>query len=98
MLAFGTDEGRIGTVNALSNRPSNFSLLDFKHRQTVYNLVWAPVCVSANAAETDQQLALYSCADNSVFALTVPGNQSVNVDTVVEETNKLGRSLHGVKR
>ena len=37
----GTDEGRIGTVDALHSRPVP-AMWDHKHRGAVYNLAWGP--------------------------------------------------------
>lgn len=41
LLAFGTDEGRVGTVDAFAQR-SIPNFYDSKHKGTVYSLCWGP--------------------------------------------------------
>ena len=45
ILAFATDEGRIGFVDGLSPKP-NPNFMEFKHRGSVYNLAYGPQLMS----------------------------------------------------
>ena len=63
------DEGRIGTVDALSPRP-NPVIFDFKHRSTVYNLTYGPTAINVDVENGDENIdsiSLYSLGDGVVF-------------------------------
>ena len=87
LLAFGTDEGRIGTVDALHSRPTP-NMWEHKHRGAVYNLAWGP------NLKPPLGVKLYSCGDNVVLMHHgQKGNRPSNVEDVIEETNKFKRKV-----
>ena len=79
-LAFATDEGRIGFVDAFSQRPQvNFS--EFKHRTSVYNLVYGPTIMD----EDTSNLSLYSLGDGLIM---MHGRGKVlNIEEIIAQTN-----------
>lgn len=91
LLAVGTDEGRIMTVETLSAR-KNANLLDYKHRGQVYNLAWGPPSYPTGSTVDQTGAVLYSCGDNAVFMHSMKANvRSANVESIVEDTNSLKR-------
>ena len=82
-LAFATNEGRIGMVDALSPRPYP-TIFDFKHRQSVYNLVYGPI---ANLDSADEEQCLYSLGDGAVF-MHCQGKHK-NIEEIIKEVNNL---------
>ena len=72
LLAFGTAEGQIGFVDALSPKP-NPSFLDFKHKGSVYNLCYGP------SLENKDDIVLYSLGDGAVF-MHHKGSKSLNIE------------------
>ena len=88
MLAFATDEGRIGITDALSPRTSP-TIFDFKHRSSVYNLIFGP---TLKKSEEEKSLSLYSLGDNSIFMHHPHGKEkSINIESIIAETNGFDR-------
>ena len=70
MLIFGTDEGRLGIIDALSPRPTP-TIFDFKHRASVYNLTYGPtINIDGSTDSTGTEMdstSLYSLGDGVIF-------------------------------
>ncbi|XP_041357872.1 gem-associated protein 5-like [Gigantopelta aegis] len=62
MLAFGTDDGRVGIFDVLSNKPPKSS--STYHRRTVYVVAWGP---PSHASESQASFNLYSVGDSKVL-------------------------------
>ena len=94
MLTFGTDEGRIGTVDALSPRP-NPVIFDFKHRSTVYNLTYGPTAINVDVENSDENIdsiSLYSLGDGVVFMHKAQrGVKPTNIEDIIAKTNNWER-------
>ena len=97
ILAFGTDEGRVGLLDAFSNR-SIPTFCDYKHRSTVYNLCFGPAVGNkvkslSSGDDSHSRKMLYSCGDGAVMMHSTKqeGSKTVNVDDVINETNGLAR-------
>lgn len=73
ILAFATNEGRLGTVDALSHRPYP-QLMDFKHRSSVYNLIYGPECI------------LFTLGDGAIFQHG-GGSGAKNLEDLIVEAN-----------
>ena len=104
ILTFATDEGRIGTLDALSPRPSPF-IFDFKHRSSVYNLVYGPT-VNVDGDSTEENgdkigdFSLYSLGDGVIFMHrpNFGGKSSVkptNIEDIIAKTNNWQRKPPG---
>jgi len=84
LLAFGTDEGRVGIFDTLNvSKPPTLSRT--YHKGTVYNLVWAPTPTSKEGV-----MHLYSCGGSHIFihdrsALEV---EAKNFNVVIGEKQK----------
>ena len=99
IIAFGTDEGRVGTVDAFSSR-SIPAFCDFKHRSTVYNLCWGPpvfekkekACKGSIMQLFADTKCLYSCGDGQVMMHSArQEDKTINVDTIISSTNNFSR-------
>jgi gem associated protein 5 len=96
MLAFATEEGRIGIVDALASRP-NPMFYDYKYRGSVYNLAWGPpIGDSAAGMNEKDDPNLYSLGDGFVMmhqgrAGNNVGLKSVNIEEVISKTNNWTR-------
>ncbi|TRY71553.1 hypothetical protein TCAL_05401 [Tigriopus californicus] len=94
-LAFGTDEGRIGTMDTqkVKNLPT---FLTFKHRGQVYSLVWGTK-PSSDQSEVDLESdkpVLYSCGDNMIMIHNTknPNSPPVDLEKLIQSTNDLTRT------
>ena len=95
ILAFGTDEGKIGYLDGLSGSSRSVTFCDYKHRGTVYQLCYGPQV--ADGATTDSSApgvqaknlpkVLYSCGDGSVMMHKMDGSKTVNLDDVISVVN-----------
>ncbi len=98
LLALGTDEGRIGLVDAFSTR-SQVNFYNFKHRGQVYNLAWAPKVKLAEEELDDdldgqEDFSLYSLADNTVQMHSKKlSGKPVKIEDVINKTNQFNRKL-----
>ncbi|KAK3580429.1 hypothetical protein CHS0354_035471 [Potamilus streckersoni] len=86
LLAYGTDDGRVGIYDVLSTKPPNISTT--YHRRTVYVVAWGPPC-PAKEPESKSTYFLYSVGDGVIlehdpFHLT---EEAVKVNDIIEETN-----------
>jgi len=94
LLAFGTDEGRVGTVDAFSRSTPNFC--DFKHRGQVYSLCFGPAVGDRNGVQSgDGSISsgkkfLYSCGDGVVM-MHDNNSKTLNVDEIINSSNGLDR-------
>ena len=99
LLAFGTDEGRVGVVDAFSSRTVP-SFCDFKHRTTVYNLCWGPIVSNGQENDSDVNITdlltdkkvLYSVGDGQVMMHNSrQDGKTINIENIICDTNKLSR-------
>lgn len=95
LLAFGTDEGRIGTTDTqkVKNPPT---FLTYKHRGQVYSLVWGPK-PRLNDADVDQDAdkpRLYSCGDNLIMIHNSknPNSPPQDLEKIIQSANDLTRT------
>ncbi|XP_067142043.1 gem-associated protein 5 [Centruroides vittatus] len=68
MLAFGTEEGRVGIVDTIGNKPP----IIFKsfHKESVYRVGWGPdykFFKQNYESDSKQKLYLYSCGDRVIY-------------------------------
>ena len=99
IIAFGTDEGRVGIVDAFSSRAIP-TFCEFKHRSTVYNLCWGPrmgdnqnddVGSNCEVLSTDKK-SLYSCGDGQVMMHGAHKQEkTVDIETIIAKTNDFSR-------
>ena len=80
LLAFATDEGRIGLVDALSARPQVHFLEYYKHRSSVYNLIYGP---SSSNESTD--FSLFSLGDGLI--MMHQEKRALNIEEIIAQTN-----------
>ena len=98
IISFGTDEGRVGFVDAFSSR-ANPIFCDFKHRSTVYNVCWGPRMGNVNvegSIDCDlafaEQKVLYSCGDGLVMMhSTHKEEKTIDIETIITKTNNYTR-------
>ncbi|KAL3879528.1 hypothetical protein ACJMK2_031822, partial [Sinanodonta woodiana] len=86
LLAYGTDDGRVGIYDVLSTKPPNISTT--YHRRTVYVVAWGPQC-PAKGPGSKITYFLYSVGDGVIlehdpFHLT---DEAIKVNDIIEETN-----------
>ena len=81
LLAFGTDEGRVGWVEALGgSRMANFSTA--QHRGGVYSVTWGPCIVGEG-----EGLALYSCGDGKVMQHSMKTGKAIDIQESLDKAN-----------
>ena len=99
IIAFGTDEGRVGIVDAFSSRGIP-TFCDFKHRSTVYNICWAPCVSNGNVESVDSSFVelyadkkfIYSCGDGQVMMHSArQEGKTINIENIIAETNNFSR-------
>ena len=80
LLALGTDEGRVGWVEALgSSRTPTFS--GWQHRGGVYSVTWGPGVVEGEG------LALYSCGDGRVVQHNTKTAKGQDIQESLDKAN-----------
>ena len=99
IIAFGTDEGRVGIVDAFSSRGVP-TFCDYKHRSTVYNLCWGPKMNDGHNDETiinssvmvAEKKCLYSCGDGQVMMHSAHKDEkTIDIETIIAKTNDFSR-------
>ncbi|XP_069129450.1 gem-associated protein 5-like isoform X2 [Argopecten irradians] len=85
LLAYGTDDGRVGIYDTLSNRPPNIS--STYHKRTVYVVAWGPN--SSNQEYESGGYSLYSIGDgiileHDVYNLQEEANE---INSLIQQTN-----------
>ncbi|KAG1690688.1 Gem-associated protein 5 [Nymphon striatum] len=82
LIAYGTDEGRVGIYNILQNKPQ---ISKTYHRDSVYNLQWGPEFPSKSDDSSNIKFSLFSCGDGVVYQHDPINFQSdaVNVDKMI---------------
>uniref|UniRef100_UPI00358F6F84 gem-associated protein 5-like isoform X3 n=1 Tax=Myxine glutinosa TaxID=7769 RepID=UPI00358F6F84 len=65
-LAFGTDDGKVGIYDVVSNRTPRIS--NTYHKRTVYSLTWGPA-LHLDSTGDSQWIALYSCGGDGVVIM-----------------------------
>ena len=95
ILAFGTDEGRVGTLDAFNSRSQAPTFQEFKHRGQVYSLTFGPPCGSSQSSSSstgdESRKVLYSCGDSVVMMHEGSNAKTLNVDEIINATNGLDR-------
>ncbi|KAK3100512.1 hypothetical protein FSP39_021082 [Pinctada imbricata] len=85
LLAYGTDDGRVGIYDTLVNKPPSIS--SHYHRRTVYVVAWGPSV--SNNAEQDSSYVVYSIGDGTILSHD-PHNlqeEAVDVNRIIENVN-----------
>ena len=91
ILAFATDEGRIGFVDGLSPKP-NPNFMEFKHRGSVYNLAYGPQLMSkTGSGNTGTGSCLFSLADSVILMHNKTNNSHTNIEDLITEANQWQR-------
>ena len=62
LLAFGTDEGRVGWVEALTQRSKEPAYSSYKHRGGVYSVTFGPAL-----GEEKEAVMLYTVGDGKII-------------------------------
>lgn len=65
-LGFGTDDGRVGVFDTLSNKPPSIS--SHYHRRTVYVVAWGPACSTVSEEENETLFVIYSVGDGIILS------------------------------
>ncbi len=87
-LAFGTNDGRVGVLDAISGN-SKFKSFHKRHQGQVYNLAWGPY--PRAQANGENSPVLYSVGDGKIF-VERPDSPKEDLDTIVSEANGLTRT------
>lgn len=96
LIAFGTDEGRVGIIDTLNNKPP----MIFKsfHKESVYKVGWGPE--SKYFKEKDEvdvklKLNLYSCGDFIIYIHNPSdlNSHAINFDDITNSTNQSYKPL-----
>ncbi|XP_060082615.1 gem-associated protein 5-like [Ylistrum balloti] len=88
LLAYGTEDGRVGVYDTLSNRPPNIS--STYHKKTVYVVSWGPHC--ADQEDGSGGYSLYSIGDGVILEHDV-----YNLQEEASDINLLIRQTNGKK-
>ena len=80
LLAFATDEGRIGLVDALSARPQVHFLEYYKHRSSVYNLIYGP-----SSSNESSEFSLFSLGDGII--MMHQDKRALNIEDIIAQAN-----------
>ncbi|XP_069754122.1 gem-associated protein 5 [Narcine bancroftii] len=93
LLAFGTEDGKVGIYEIYSNKPPQIS--SSYHRKTVYALAWGPALPPVSTAGTGDKpaLTLYSCAGEGIILQHNPWRLTADA----EDINQLIRETNGIK-
>ncbi|XP_033744086.1 gem-associated protein 5-like [Pecten maximus] len=85
LLAYGTDDGRVGVYDTLSNRPPNIS--STYHKRTVYVVAWGPCCTGQEYGSGGY--SLYSIGDGVILEHDVYNLQeeACDVNSLIQQTN-----------
>ncbi|XP_028403768.1 gem-associated protein 5-like [Dendronephthya gigantea] len=92
LLAFGTEEGKVGIHNVLS-QTCNVSRTF--HKKSVYSLSWGPPSGTSDG-EDDKIWHLYSCGGEGTIYEHKPDHlhdEAKNVDKLIKTTNKIQHNL-----
>ncbi|XP_061165000.1 gem-associated protein 5-like [Saccostrea echinata] len=83
-LGFGTDDGRVGVFDTLSNKPPFVS--SHYHRRTVYVVAWGPPC---SEVENESSFVLYSVGDGIILSHDPKKfqNEAQDINSVIFKTN-----------
>ncbi|XP_064609337.1 gem-associated protein 5-like [Liolophura sinensis] len=88
LLAYGTDDGRVGIYQTLSNKPPQLS--STYHKKTVYVINWGPPCPALDPSASSQTpLCVYSVGDGLIKE-HLPQRlekEAVDFHTVISATN-----------
>ncbi|XP_032885648.1 gem-associated protein 5 isoform X2 [Amblyraja radiata] len=98
VLAFGTDDGKVGINEIYSNKPPQIS--SSYHRKTVYALAWGPPLPPVAPAGTGDgpALTLYSCAGEGIILQHNPWRlnaEAQDINRLIRETNAIKHKLPG---
>ena len=89
LLAFGTDEGRVGWVEALGQgRMPTFS--SYQHKGIVYCVTWGQ-----EVDGEDQQVMLYSCGDGKVVKHCTRAGKGLDIQGNIEKANTVSNKVSG---
>ncbi|OWF45310.1 gem-associated protein 5-like [Mizuhopecten yessoensis] len=85
LLAYGTDDGRVGVYDTLSNRHPNIS--STYHKRTVYVVTWGPSC--SHQDDVSGGYSLYSIGDGVILEHDVYNLQeeASDVNSLIQQTN-----------
>ncbi|XP_051869754.1 gem-associated protein 5 [Pristis pectinata] len=98
LLAFGTEDGKVGIYEIYSNKPPQIS--SSYHRKTVYAVAWGPPVPPVTTAGTGDgpALTLYSCAGEGIILQHNPWRLTADaqdINRVIRETNGIKHKLPG---
>jgi hypothetical protein len=65
LLAFGTDEGRVGWVEALQQRQPTYS--KYQHRGGVYSVTWGPALGEEEGGGGGGEVLLYTVGEGKII-------------------------------
>uniref|UniRef100_H2YVE0 Uncharacterized protein n=1 Tax=Ciona savignyi TaxID=51511 RepID=H2YVE0_CIOSA len=90
LLAFGTEDGKVGVVDVLSQQTPLIS--DTYHMKPVYAMSWGPKCYVRSTAVTpaDSKICLFTCGGEGVVLMHPAikmNKEGVNVDDIITATN-----------
>ncbi|XP_064637398.1 gem-associated protein 5-like [Lineus longissimus] len=95
LLAYGTDDGRVGVYDAFKNKPP--VMAHSFHKGTVYSITFGPPCSAPGTPVFKTSHALYSCGDG-IINLHNPSHldtKAVNTNEIIMKTNQ---TKHCLKR
>ncbi|GAB1601518.1 hypothetical protein Ahia01_000430200, partial [Argonauta hians] len=87
LLAYGTDDGRVATVEVNSHKPP--SLCVSYHPKTVYCLDWGKPTYKLGSSSTSRSVYhLYSQGDNTILQHHINSSEpATNVNNIIQHTN-----------
>ncbi|CAI9731708.1 gem-associated protein 5 [Octopus vulgaris] len=87
LLAYGTDDGRVATVEVNSHKPP--SICPSYHSKTVYCLDWGKPTYKAGSTNTNRSLYnLYSQGENTILQHYINSSEpATNVNHIIQHTN-----------
>lgn len=86
-LGFGTDDGRVGVFDTLSNKPPSIS--SHYHRRTVYVVAWGPACSTVSEEENETLFVIYSVGDGIILSHNPKKfqNEAQDINSVIFKMN-----------
>uniref|UniRef100_F6ZHD7 Uncharacterized protein n=1 Tax=Ciona intestinalis TaxID=7719 RepID=F6ZHD7_CIOIN len=90
LLAFGTEDGKVGVVDVLSQQPPMIS--NTYHMKPVYAMSWGPKCYAQSAGVTPaiSMQCLYTCGGEGVVLMhpsVKMDQEAVNVNEIILSNN-----------
>ncbi|XP_076070667.1 gem-associated protein 5-like isoform X2 [Mytilus galloprovincialis] len=89
LLAYGTDDGRVGVYDTLANKPPSVS--SNYHKRTVYVVSWGPQCIKTEGTSSAAYF-LYSIGDGVVMQ-----HDPYKLEDEAHDLNKLIEQSNGRK-